>query len=367
MKRKVLSVLMAMALAAGTVAGCGSNEQANDTQKNATQENAAQDTDTEESEASADNVQEASAQELTKIVVSEFRNVSWSAAYVAEANGYYEEEGLEVEWALYDDGPIAFQGMHGGDSQFCLLSQEPVLKAQQEGLESTFIYTVLDTRLYGFVSNSEIEKVEDLKGKTIFAGMQGSAPYSFVSSILREAGLDPEKDVTFVNMDYGASMAALQAGQIQASYINTDNRVEISQMDVNVLVDTANPEDAEKYLASEVFPGEIICATTKYVNENPETVQAFVNAVSKATEWMNENSAEELAKVLAPYYDGMEEDTLVQKMEIVKSSITKTGMIEEEPEKAVQNFCINNGVIEEQIPYEDMVNMTFVEAYQNNK
>lgn len=340
MKKRFLAVLLMVAMVAAMLIGCGSDKEAAGTEE---------------------------AKELTKVVVSEFRNVSWSAAYVAEANGYYEEEGLEVEWAMYDDGPVAFQGMHGGDSDFCLLSQEPVLKAQEEGLESTFIYSVLDTRLYGFVSVPEIKEVADLKGKAIFAGMQGSAPYSFVSSIIREAGLDPEKDVTFVNMDYGASMAALEAGQIQASYINTDNRIEVSQMEVNVLVDTANEADAAKYLKSDVFPGEIICATTKFVEENSDTVQAYVNAISKATEWMNEHTGEEIAELIGSYYEGMEQDVLAQKMDIVKTSLTKTGYIGEEPEAAVQNFCIGNGVIKEQIPYADMVNMTFVDNYQANK
>lgn len=335
MKKKILAVLLMVAMVATMLTGCGSKSE--------------------------------EAQGPKKIVVSEFRGITWTAAYVAEANGYYEEEGLEVEWALYDDGPVAFQGMHGGDSQFCLLSQEPVLKAQQEGLESTFIYSVLDTRLYGFVSNKDITNVADLKGKAIFAGMQGSAPYSFVSSILREGGLDPEKDVTFVNMDYSASMAALEAGQIQASYINTDNRVEITSMDINVLVDTANEDDAAKYLKSEVFPGEIICATTKYVQENPETVQAFVNAISKATEWMNAHTGEEIAEVVAPYYEGMEKDVLAQKLDITKSALTATGYIGEAEEMAVQDFCIGNGVISERIAYADMVDMTFVDKYQAGK
>lgn len=305
--------------------------------------------------------------ELKKVTVSEFRNLSWSAAYVADANGYYKEEGLDVDFALYDDGPVAFQGMHGNDSQFCLLSQEPVLKAQQEGLQSSIIYTVLDKRLYGFVAAKDITDAKDLKGKTVFAGMQGSAPYSFVCSILREAGLDPEKDVTFVNMDYSASMVALQQGQIQASYINVDNRVEIKSMDINVLVDTSEEKDAAKYLKSEVFPGEMICTTAKYAKENPETVQSFVNAISKATEWMNNNSAEDIAKVLSPYFEGMTEDVLTEKIAILKPSLTKTGHIDEEPEKAVQDFCIGNGVIKAQIPYSDIVNMEFVDTYQKNK
>ena len=159
-------------------------------------------------------------------------------------------------------------------------------------------------------------------------------------------------------------MAALENGQIQGSYINVDNRVEVSQMDVNILVDTVRPEDAEKYLKSEVFPSEIICTTEKFAEENPETVQAFVNAVSKATEWMDEHSGEEIAEVLAPYYEGTEQSVLAEKMDILKESITQTGYIGEEEEMAVEEFCMGNGVITEQIPYEDIVDMTFVNNYQ---
>ena len=339
MKKKLFALLLVMILSMSVFAGCGKSG----------------------------GEEPAESSELTEITCSEFRGFAWLGCYLAEAEGFYEEEGLKVNWAMYDDGPVAFQGMHQGDSDFCLLSQEPVLKAQEEGLESKFIYTVLDTRLYGFVSNPDIKDVADLKGKAIFAGMQGSAPYSFVSSILREAGLDPEKDVTFVNMDYSASMAALAENQIQASYINIDNRVEIQKMDINVLVDTANPDDAAKYLKSDNFPGEIVCCTKKFAEENPETVQKYVNALSKADEWFADHSDEEVADAIAPYFEGMDRESLITKIGILRDSVTKTGYIGEEPEKAVQDFCINCGVIKEQIPYEDVVDMTFVDAYQSNK
>jgi NitT/TauT family transport system substrate-binding protein len=295
-------------------------------------------------------------------VISEFRNLSWSAVYVAYQNGYFQKAGIAPEFALYKDGPIAFQGMHGGDSQFCLLSQEPVLKAEEEGLDSSIIYSVLDTRLYGFVSASDIKSVKDLKGQAIFAGMPGSAPYSFVSAILKEGGLDPQKDVTFVNLDYSASMSALSKGQIKASYINVDNRVEIQSMDVNVLVDTSNPADAAKYLKTDVFTGEIIATTGKFATENPKTVQGFVNAVHKGTKWINEHNAAEVAKLISPLFQGMNVDVLAKKIAILKGAVTKTGYISEDSQTAVENFCIKNGVIKAPIPYNQIIDMQFVKA-----
>lgn len=62
--------------------------------------------------------------------------MNYAAVHIADAMGYFEEQGLDVEFAVYGDGPVAFQGMHAGDSQFCMLSIEPVFRAFDEGLES---------------------------------------------------------------------------------------------------------------------------------------------------------------------------------------------------------------------------------------
>lgn len=309
----------------------------------------------------------AAQKKLTEVKVSEFRGISWCAVYIAQEKGFFADEGLDVTFVKYGDGPVAFQGMHRNDSQFCLLSQEPVLKAQIEGLKSKLIYTVLDTRVYGFVTAAGIKNVADLKGKAVFAGMPGSAPYSFVSSILREGGLDPEKDVTFINMDYGASAAALANNQIQASYVDVSNYADVIKLNVNFLVDTARPEDSAKYLKSEVFPSQIVVATAKFVEENPETVQAFINAFHRATLWMHENSDEAVADALVPYYAGLTKEGLVDRVKIVKKSLTKTGYIGEKEEEFVQKYCMENGVIPRMIPYDEIVDMTFVNNVNKNK
>ncbi len=116
-------------------------------------------------------------EELTKVTVSEFRGVKYAPVHVAYQNGYFKEEGLDVEFAVYGDGPVAFQGMHAGDSQFCLLSIDPVFRAFDEGLESKLVAAVDTTRLYGFAGSKYITDISQLKGKSVFAGAPGSAPH----------------------------------------------------------------------------------------------------------------------------------------------------------------------------------------------
>lgn len=321
--------------------------------------------------AAADSTEDAAeaSSETYDIKVAEFRGSNWIAAYIAEALGYYDEEGLNVEFILYKDGPPAFQGMVQGDSNFTLLSQEPVLKAANEGLESSIVYSVLDNRAYSFALGPDVESVEDLKGAQIFAGLPGSAPYSFVSTILEEHGLNPKRDVTFLNMDYGAAIPALSNGEIAASYINTDNKIEVenSGLDVTYIADTGNPDDSAKYLGSDDFPGEIIVVNKQFKDENPEAVQKYINAISKATEWINTNDAEVVAEELMSYYDSTDLETLTKRVEIIQSMLTDTGYISEEGQQTVVDFALKTEVISEPVAYEDLIDMTFVDAYQENK
>lgn len=306
-------------------------------------------------------------EEKTKVVVSEFRALAWLPVHAAYEKGFFSEEGLDVEFAVYGDGPIAFQGMHAGDSQFCLLSAEPVLKAYEEGLESTFIAASEKSRLYAFVGSKDITDVSQLKGKKVFAGAPGSAPYSFVMNLLRNAGLNPETDVTFVNMQYGASMVALSQGTIDASYMNVDNRIEFENIEGNVLVDTADLETRKETFGSELFEGEIITCTKEFVKENPETVQKFVNAVVKGEKWIEEHSAQEVAELVSPLYEGTPVDTLTKKINISKDIYSTDGMISKGGYNAVEKFAIGTGVIKGQIGYENIVDMSFVEKANQNK
>lgn len=305
--------------------------------------------------------------EKTKVVVSEFRALGWLPVHVAYQKGFFAEEGLDLEFAVYGDGPIAFQGMHAGDSQFCLLSQEPVLRAYEEGLKSTFIAAVQNTRLYAFVGNKEITDVKQLKGKSIFAGAPGSAPYSFVSSILEKAGLNPKTDVTFINMQYGASMAALAKGTIAASYMNVDNRIEFQKIDGNVLVDTANIETRKEVFGSELFEGEIITCTKEFAEKNPETVQKFVNAVVRGNKWIQEHSDRETAELAAPLFEGTPVEVLTKKISIFKQAYSPDGKISREGYEAVEKFVIGAGIIKQPIGYENIVDMNFVEKANKTK
>jgi NitT/TauT family transport system substrate-binding protein len=299
--------------------------------------------------------------ELKKIVISEFRGLNWMSAYVADRLGYFEEEGLDAEFAIYKDGPIAFQGMHAGDSDFCLLSAEPVLRAYDEGMESYLILTNTKNRTYAFATKPDIKDMKDLKGKTVFAGMPGSAPYSFVLSLLKSAGLS-ENDVSFVNLEYGAAIVALAQGQADGIFFDIYNKKTLTESvpGVNILVDATNPETHKALYGTEYCETTIVTCTKKFADENPETVQKFTNASVKALKWINEHSVNEVAELVAPMFEGIDKQDLANKIETVKTSFSKTGEIHTEGYKTVEEFCFEQGIIKKRIGYEEIVADQFV-------
>ena len=300
--------------------------------------------------------------ELTEITVSEIRGISWASAYVAQSLGYFEDEGLDVEFVIYKDGPVAFQGMHAGDSQFCMLSAEPVMRAYDEGMESYMIMTNSNNRIYAFAARPEIKSAADLKGKTVFAGMPGSAPYSFVLSLLSEAGLS-ENDVNFLNMEYGAAIVSLSEGVVDGTFFDIYNKSELlaAVPEANILVDTTDPATHEKLYGSQLCDTTIVTCTKQFADENPETVQAFVNASVKGLKWIGEHSSAEIAELLIPMFEGMTEQQLADKLETIKSSFSATGAITEEGYQTVENFCLEQGLIQKPIGYQNIIPAQFVE------
>lgn len=315
-------------------------------------------------EAATDEVKEEQTEkkDLTKVVVSEFRGLNWSSAYIADALGYFTDEGLEVEFMIYKDGPVAFQGMHAGDSDFCLLSTEPVLKAQDEGFESVLVLTNTDMRGYAFATQTDIKTMEDLKGKTVFAGMPGSAPYSFVLSLMANAGLG-ENDVTFINLEYGALINAFATQQIDGTFFDIYqlDELEAAVPEMNILVNATDPKTHEELYGSRFSQTTIVTTTKKFADENPETVQKFVNASVKGLDWINKHSSAEVAEVLHPYFEGLELDRLTKMIESVKTTFSPTGIINEEGYGTVETFAVEQKLIKTPLGYGVMVRPDFAE------
>ncbi|MEE4239956.1 MAG: ABC transporter substrate-binding protein [Desulfopila sp.] len=304
-------------------------------------------------------------EKLTTLTVAELRSEFWLPAYLAETLGFYKEEGLNVRFITTKDGPVAFQGMHAGSADLTMLSTEPVLRAQAKGLESIIFMALLTNKPYMFVGSPAIKDVKQLKGKTIFAGAPGSAPHSFALSILEKAGMK-DTDVNWAQMEYGASLAALEKGHIEASYIRSTAKKEIAAVGANILVDVSDPVQHEKIYGTSRYESTIVTGTKKFVRENPETIQKFANAVVRAMIWLNENSNEAAAEKAMPMFPAG--NMGAESIGFLRPSLSVDGLITPEGHQTIVSFCLAEGIIDRDIPYGEINDMSFVQkAYEKYK
>ncbi|MBE6011478.1 MAG: ABC transporter substrate-binding protein [Lachnospiraceae bacterium] len=296
--------------------------------------------------------------ELTKIRISDLRSEFWLPAYVAQQLGYYEEEGLEAEFVTFKDGPVAFQSMHAGEIDFCMLSTEPVLIGYDNGLKSKILFTVLKNKPFMLISNSEITEISQLKGTKIAAGTPGSGPYAFITSILKKNGIDPLKEVELINMDYNATLVALENNQIQATFFDSTRKNDEAIKNANVLVDTTDEATHKEIYGSTLYESSVVTTTEKIASEEPEKVQKFTNAIAKAFKWQNEHTDEEIAELIAPLFEGTDMTAIIP---VTRSSLSKDGIISEEGYKTIVDFCIEEDIIKNDIPFENIIDNSFIE------
>lgn len=293
-----------------------------------------------------------------KIRYSEvIRSILYAPAYVALSNGYFKDAGLDVAMTTAQGGDKAIAALLSGSADIALIGPETAIYTQNsESPVKTPIFCGL-TATDGFMlmSREKIGKFEwsMLKGKDILGFRPGSTPLLFLEAALRQNGIDPQKDVKLNNnVAPPARVGAWLAGQNQfAIFIEP----EASQLEM----------DGKAYFLASI--GETVgeadyttfMATDKYIKDNPAVIQAWTDAIYKAQKWTASQSTADVAKVLAPYFQGIESQALVAAAERYrKLNIWKaTPKIEPKAIERFQDILVQGKVLDggKRVTFETLV------------
>ena len=209
-----------------------------------------------------------------------------SAKYMAEVQGYYEEYGIN---ATYMEGDSVVTTVGTGQ---CLWGTDHIatmLVPVTNGVDMTFVAGAhIGCKSIFVNADSDIKTVEDLKGKkiAIHDGI-GNSDQNITYRLLDEYGVDPTKDVEYLDIaDSAATVAAMESGEVDASifsdYFVLANYKEDMRMICSI---TYSPE----------FQDEPCCVTAMnndFIKENPVHAKYVVKAIKRAGEFSRLNSKE---------------------------------------------------------------------------
>ena len=206
-------------------------------------------------------------------------DISMPGFYVSEAEGYFEEEGIEVEDSIVDGTASVIQQMVAGRGDIGTVGPSGLLASAQEGASLPVVYQIDHENIFAIVtpSDSGITEVADLEGETLGITSPAGGEVPTVEAALSEAGLEPNRDVELVSVgDGGPQVAeALESGRIAAFAGGDADTLALQQLGAeltNILPD--------KYTA---LPGNSMAVSTEFLEESPDVAARFLRAWAKGT------------------------------------------------------------------------------------
>lgn len=151
---------------------------------------------------------------LTKITLNEVaHSIFYAPQYVAIEKGYFKDEGLDMTLITGFGADKTMTAVISGEADIGFMGAEASIYAYQEGATDPVVnFAQLTQRAGNFlVAREEMPdfKWEDLKGRKVLGGRKGGMPEMVFEYILKQNGLDPQKDLSIdQSIDFGATAAA---------------------------------------------------------------------------------------------------------------------------------------------------------------
>jgi NitT/TauT family transport system substrate-binding protein len=225
---------------------------------------------------------------------------------IAEQLKYFEAEGLDVNIVDFAGGAKALQAVVGGSADVVSGAFEHTLSMQAKGQPMrAFVLQGRAPQIVLGVSTKTMpnfKSIADLKGKKIGVTAPGSSTNAMANFVLAKAGLKPT-DVSYIGV--GASqgaVAAIRSGQIDA-ISNLDPVITILARagEIKIVSDTRDPAESERVFGGPM-PAACLYAPVSFLEKNPNTAQALVNAIVRADKWIQKAGPSDIIKVVPESY-----------------------------------------------------------------
>jgi NitT/TauT family transport system substrate-binding protein len=236
----------------------------------------------------------AAAQESRPLRIGWVQAMANAPVLIAEEEGYFREEGLNVELTGFGDGPVIQQAVAGGEIDVAYIGAPPVYQWAARGLEAKIIAKVN----YGQAAliaraDGAVQSLSELKGKKLAGVNRGSGMDVLLRGfVLKEtAGLNPDADLQLSQMPVGNMNAALDTGVVDAAF---SWEPFISQ---SVLRGTGRVVfDVNGALPG--YPWYVVAAPSKTLKERPDDLVKLLRANAKAVAFLREHP-EEANRIIA--------------------------------------------------------------------
>lgn len=247
--------------------------------------------------------------EEVTVVLDWTPNTNHTGLYVAEHEGYFAEESLDVEILLPGEATPE-QLVASGQADFGISYQENVTYARTQDVPIVSIAAIIQHNTSGFASLKEagIEKPKDFEGK-VYGGWGSPIEEAVMDTIMRIDGADIDQ-VEYVNIGNTDFFTAVERGDIDFAWIYygwTGIEAELRDIALNMIYLNEYSDALDYYTP-------VIITSEKMIAEKEQTVRNFLKAVAKGYQFAIEKP-DEAAEILSEAVPELDKDLVKKSQE----------------------------------------------------
>ncbi|RSK28259.1 ABC transporter substrate-binding protein [Bacillus sp. HMF5848] len=286
----------------------------------------------------------------------------YAPQYVAISEGFFEEEGLNVELTTTWGGDKTMTALLSDGADIALVGSETTIYVYAQGASDPVINFAQLTQTDGtfLVAREEHDNFtwDQLQGSTFLGQRKGGMPQMVGEFVLKNKGIDPQNDLNLTqNIDFANIANAFASG--------TGDYVQLFEPTASIFEKEGKGHIVASFgEQSGMVPYTTFMSKQTFMKDNPEAIEKFTRALYKAQQWIQTHSAEEIAASISSFFEDTDADIMVTVIDRYKSqgSYATDPVLDVAEWENLQNIMDEAGELPARVDHSTLVNTSIAET-----
>jgi NitT/TauT family transport system substrate-binding protein len=270
--------------------------------------------------------------------------------YIAQANGLFKKHNVDVDIITSRGGGEAMKAYISGDVQIVGTGFPEVGLMRARGVDVELFFAQTSRVPFAMIGRKALNMttVADLKGKTIAVTSPGSLTANLARYFVKEAGLDPDKDVSLVSVGGGGEiLGALKSSQADAAMVfEPFVTIAIQQGFATMLVDVPEKLDA--------FSSSPLSTSKAFLDKSGKDAQAVFGALADGLAFVHNNQAGTL-DIAKQTFANADINVLRAALARLEKWYSSDGKFNRGNVERTQKISVELNIMPKAYPYDDVV------------
>ena len=297
--------------------------------------------------------------------------LSMTPVYLAQAKGFFTEEGLEVEIIPTSGGGPDIRALIAGEVEFSFTTGDNVILAYQEGKPLIMAMSGLYRLFINWAMHKEVakekgitettplgDKLKALKGLTVGVTNIAALTGHLAAFVIRKAGYVPQQDVKIIPIGAGPTwLAALENRKVDLALTAPPvPDTAISRGHAIMFINNTKGEDP----SVPEFLMENLVVRPEMAKKDPDLVRRMVRALLKANKWALSSTPEQVAEALRPTFAKTDPAIHLAGVKSVLPTLSPDGRTTERSVQITQDVMEVAGLLKKRVAYSEVVTNEFL-------